>query len=169
MVAQLMPTPSGCSSAKPTVQKMSLVSNISAAEPRARRRPVAHRQLCAGRSAPLKFTTMFYTITIGVVRSGTMHVSHAKIENRTERRLKVFLRVEMKMKSHCHPAHLLDVSPNGAQVYCKFPIEIGAFVLLQYPGISCQARCVRAQARRIGLKFVSPLLPSQLGLLISAR
>ncbi len=98
-----------------------------------------------------------------------MQALHAKTENRSERRLKVFLRVEMKMKSQCHPAHLLDVSPNGARVYCEFPIEIGALVLLQYPGVSCPAKCVRAEAKRIGLRFVSPLLPTQLGLLISAR
>lgn len=103
------------------------------------------------------------------MRSGTMQVYNAKAENRIERRLKVFLRIEMKMKSQCHPAHLLDVSPNGAQVYCEYPIEVGARVSLKYRDISCPAKCVRAQASRIGLRFISPLQSSQLNLLLSGR
>lgn len=103
------------------------------------------------------------------VQLETMRTVDGKIENRAERRLKVFLRVEVGTGSHSHPAHLIDVSPHGAQVHCKEPIEANTFVVLQYQDISRRAKCVRSCSDRLGLRFIVPLLPTEMALFVRSR
>ena len=95
-----------------------------------------------------------------------MKAAEAIIENRRERRMKVFLRVEIRTVPEVHIAHLIDVSRHGAQVHCRASIVVGAFVILECPAISRRAKCVRVKSGRMGLKFIAPLSCDELNVLV---
>ncbi len=65
------------------------------------------------------------------------------------------------------PPDLIDVANNGAQLHCDAAIRVGAFVAFEYADISRGAKCVRADANRLGLKFNSPLSTDELGRLLN--
>ncbi len=94
---------------------------------------------------------------------------YRQFEARRTRRVQVFIPATLVIAGRSFPAHMLDLSTDGALIHVEDELPVGEKIWLLRNGLDVFARIAWGRGTRFGLAFEKPLRSEQYEGLLQAR
>lgn len=98
---------------------------------------------------------------------GSSEVPIPALDMRLRPRHKIFQVGEMRVGDRVTKVHLLDISEDGARLHCPVVTGVGTAIVLNWRDQRWRAVIVWQMGEKCGVRFIFPLSPTTVALLIA--